>query len=456
MYLQIDKKWMLSAQHFRNMNFISKFFSAFSIFFFHRYFQGFIQGHSDLNKEEWSLLSELADLPDERYTNKFENAFAAIIGKGECISFAAGRMAFYALLKHLRIGYGDDVILTGFTCSVMVNALIRTDANIIYCDINNETFGTSVSSVKSCISPNTKMIIAQHSFGIPCDIVELSKLSNDNNIFLLEDCAIALGSTKNGTVIGNFGDAAIFSTDHSKPINTFSGGLLYSNNQNLIEKIKQKREKIAELPKEKTQAILKRIKFESKYCNSRNYHKLPLLDAIGALVRRVRGRYIVSPFLDEDQDLGVSKTYPYPAKLPSFLAYLGLLQLQKWPSVSSKRKENLCSFINWAKTHKMEKYLPGAYFRDENKIIPLRIVWSHPDGENIRKKIGKLIDIEQIWFLSPIISSNTTLNLIGYLSGSCPIAEKACQGIINLPISISDSSTEILIKRLVSDEVAGK
>jgi perosamine synthetase len=438
------------------MKYISKLISAISIFIFHKHFQGFVQGHTDLKKKEWSRLSDLLDHPEEKYTQKFEKAFALVIGEGECVSFAAGRMAFYALLKHLCIGEGDDVILTGFTCSVMVNALIRTGANIIYCDIDQETFGTSTSSVKSCISDKTKMIIAQHSFGIPCDIVKLSKLSKEKEIFLLEDCAIALGSSINNTAIGNFGDAAIFSTDHSKPINTFSGGLLYSNNQNLTEKIKQERGKIAELPKEKTQAILKRIKFESKYCNSRHYHKLPLLDVIETLVRRMRGRSYVSPYLDEDQELVNSKTYPYPAKLPSFLAYLGLLQLQKWPSVASKRKEDLERFINWAKIHNMEKWLPEAYFREETNIIPLRIVWSHPDGESIRKKIGNLIDIGQIWFLSPIISSNTKLDKFGYLPGSCTIAEKACRGIINFPISFSDSSAELFTRRLVSDGDAGK
>jgi perosamine synthetase len=438
------------------MNFISRFISALYIFMFHKHFQGFIQGHASLKKEEWSLLSELLDHPDEKYTHKFEDAFASIIGDGECVSFAAARMAFYALLLHLRIGKGDDVILTGFTCSVMVNALIRTGANIIYCDIDQETFGTSASSVKSCISDNTKMIIAQHSFGIPCDIIELSKLSKERGIFLLEDCAIALGSTINGTVIGNFGDAAIFSTDHSKPINTFSGGLLYSNNQTLTVKIKQESEKIPEIPKEKSQAILKRIVFESKYCNSSNYHKLPLLDAIEALVRRMKGKFFVSPYLDEDQELGTSKTYPYPAKLPSFLAYLGLLQLQKWPSVASKRKENLNSFINWAKIHKVEKWLPDAYFSEGTNIIPLRIVWSQPDGESIRKKIAKLIDVRQIWFLTPIISSNIKLDKFGYEPGSCPTAEKVSRGIINLPISFSDSSAGFLIKSLVSEGDAGK
>lgn len=431
------------------MNFISRLLSAISIATVHKNFQGFIPGHKELNEEEWANLTDLFEKPDKKYIKQYEHAFQSVIGDGECLSFASGRMAFYALLKHLQIREGDDVILTGFTCSVMVNAVIRAGANVVYCDIDRNTFGTSAASVRECITEKTRMIIAQHSFGIPCNIVELSLIAAESEIFLLEDCAIALGSTVNGTAIGNFGDAAIFSTDHSKPINTFTGGLLYSTNQKLILKIRQESKNIPDLPAEKLQAIMKRIVFESKYCNSCNYHKLPLLEVIGSLVRKLKNKTVVSPYLDEDQNLGISKTYPYPANLPSFLAYLGLLQLQQWSFVAKKRKEKLDRFIILATAHKMDKFLPAAYFSEDIKIIPLRIVWSVQSGKSFRKKISNFVDTGQIWFLSPIISTNSTLSQFGYLLGTCTNAEEICQGMINLPLTLSDSTTELIIKKQV-------
>ena len=65
------------------------------------------------------------------------------------------------------------------------------------------------------------MIIAQHNFGIPCQIEEIQKLCIKEKIFLIEDCALTLCSKVNGFLVGNFGDASIYSFDHTKPLKLF-------------------------------------------------------------------------------------------------------------------------------------------------------------------------------------------------------------------------------------------
>ena len=89
----------------------------------------------------------------------------------------------------------------------------------------------------------TKLIIVQHTFGIPSEIIEIIEFSKKRKIRVLEDCAISFGSSVNGEILGNFGDAAIFSTDHSKPINTIVGGILYSKNKKVIEKVRRIRDR---------------------------------------------------------------------------------------------------------------------------------------------------------------------------------------------------------------------
>ena len=134
-------------------------------------------------------------------------------------------MGFFVLMKVLGIGSGDEVVLCGSTCSVMPNAILKVGAKPVYSDVDKNTFGSCPRSIEACITPNTKLVVAQHSFGIPCDIDVIEKFCKDNGIFLVEDCALALGSKLREKNVGTFGDAAIFSTDHSKPINTIIGGL---------------------------------------------------------------------------------------------------------------------------------------------------------------------------------------------------------------------------------------
>ena len=129
---------------------------------------------------------------DSSIQEEFEDKFSKLIGSGYGVSFATGRMGFYALLKLLKIGKDDEVILLGSTCSVMVNAILRCNATPIYSDINTENYGSDKESILLKISKNTKMIIAQHSFGIPCDILKIKELAAQET-FYFEDCALTIG-----------------------------------------------------------------------------------------------------------------------------------------------------------------------------------------------------------------------------------------------------------------------
>ena len=177
---------------------------------------------------------------ESNYRELYQKEFSRLVGEGDSIALASGRMAFYLILEYLKIKKNDEIIVLGFNCSVMINAILKFDAKPIYSDISKENFGSELTSIKKQFSSKTKVIVAQHSFGIPCDIDKIKEFCVDNNIFLIEDCALTFGSKFKDKNVGNFGDAAIFSSDHSKPINTLIGGVLYSNNKRLIDEIKKK------------------------------------------------------------------------------------------------------------------------------------------------------------------------------------------------------------------------
>jgi len=347
-------------------------------------------------------------------------------------------------MKIEGIGVGDEVVLQGATCSVMVNAVLRTGAKPIFADIDPNTFGSSAKAIREVLSSRTKMIVAQHSFGIPCDIKPIVELAKNNSIYLLEDCALTLGSTIGGVVCGNFGDAALFSTDHSKPLNTLIGGLIYTKNTKLFEKLKRFHKESDHLPNTKQKALWEQLLYERKYCRPDRYGRMQLINIL-----RSRLKLNNSPFLDEDfgADTSSDTSYPYPAKLPTFLAALGLLEIKRWQETVKLRKELLEKLLNILGGNSNDD-IPSAYFDSYRNIIPLRLAWAPKNGTNIRNQLSKLICTSWTWFMKPIVATTEPLNKFGYKRGDCLVSERIGNRMVNLPCNLSSGWSEELQEQL--------
>ena len=204
-------------------------------------------------------LKYYSSLDQNNLVNKFETMFINLIGNQNILSFASARMGFFHLLKALDIKKGDEIIICSGTCSVMINSIIRSGASPIYSDIDPYTLGSSETEISKKISNKTKMIIAQHNFGIPCKIEEIQRLCALNQIFLLEDCALTLQSKVNGLSVGSFGDAAIYSFDHTKPLNCFTGGILSMKDNILFSRAKRLYLDVGDISKIKQSKMIKRF-----------------------------------------------------------------------------------------------------------------------------------------------------------------------------------------------------
>jgi perosamine synthetase len=404
---------------------------------------GFIQGHIHLVKNGTDEIKKLVGVEANQVVIDYEKRFAKLIGDGEAVSYAAARMGFYELMRLQGIGRGHEVILLGATCAVMVNAVMRAEATPIFSDIDPNTFGSSCHSIKASISSKTRMIVAQHSFGIPCDIEPIVKLAKENNIFLLEDCALTMGSKINGISVGNFGDAALFSTDHGKPLNTLIGGLIYTRNKNLADSLRISQLGCPELSLARQKALWRRLLLEAKYCVPLRYGRMSLLDMIRSCKKKLINAE--GDFLSEDFGLGRHSSYPYPAKLPAFLAALGLIEISRWTKVANERSILLIELINVLDDSLGESSLPNAYRNKALQIVPLRLVWSCSDGVNIRKAIQHFIHVPWTWFLQPIIATNESLENFGYKFGSCPISEQVGPNMVNIPCIFGGQDGDKLI-----------
>jgi perosamine synthetase len=406
---------------------------------------GFVEGHNHIFEPQQAELTRLVEQPDHDVVKVFEKQFAQLIGDGQCVSFAAARMAFFALMKTIGIGPGAEVVLPGTTCAVMVNAVLRIGATPIYADIDAETFGSGASGIHKCLSSRTRLIVAQHSFGIPCDVHDIAELACAHGIYLLEDCALTLDSRIGDIPVGNFGDAAIFSTDHSKPLNTFIGGLIYSRKTTLLAKIRLIRNSSEEISIQKSRVILKRILFEHKYFNPQNYRRSFLYDRVGNIISKLTPRQIISPSLNSDFNTKMMPAdYNYPAQFPSFLAQLGIEELDRWPKYRKDRatllRQLVLLFSNYG--------LASCYKDPHKEIIPLRFVYLDQTPPTEKKRLRQIIHTPWIWFETPIVPLKEPLENYQYTLGVCPNAERIGRGIINIPCNLSAKDMKQLIQQL--------
>ena len=329
----------------------------------------------------------------------------------------------------------------------MANAILRVGAKPIYADICPKTFGTCPSSVKKLVTHNTKVIVAQHSFGIPCDIVEIAKIAKDKGIFLIEDCALSFDSSLSGVQVGLFGDAALFSFDHTKPISTLIGGMICTNS-NLGKRLKLIQMKSPELPIIKRRLLFKKLRFEKKFCNPNNFSKYQVIELLEAKLRSILN--LPTPFLTEDSSsvLGSKSTYPYPAKMPEFISCLGRIELERWRFVKKERQKILKKYIDFLDSFDCNVAVKGTYCDLNRSIVPLRFVWRCNNGIQVRREMEKFLQIERIWFTKPIVDTTEPLEYFQYVKGSCPVSESLEDSIINLPTSISLVQADILIDKL--------
>ena len=109
------------------------------------------------------------------------------------------------------------MLITGFTCEVVPNAVINAGYTPIYVDINPINYCMDPTVVEKLITKKTKVIIIQHTFGIPAQIEELIDIAKKYNLYIIEDCAVSLGSKYKGKLTGTFGDASIFHSNYQKP-----------------------------------------------------------------------------------------------------------------------------------------------------------------------------------------------------------------------------------------------
>lgn len=173
-----------------------------------------------------------------RYVTQFEDVFSKMHNKNEALAVSNGTVALQLALLSLGIGEGDEVIVPNITFAASINAVLHCNATPVLCEIDPETWCIDCNEIEKLITSRTKAIMPVHLYGQVCEMNDLSTLARTHELFIIEDCAEAIGSLYNEHPVGSFSDAATFSFFGNKTISTGEGGMVLFRNPEIAQKAK--------------------------------------------------------------------------------------------------------------------------------------------------------------------------------------------------------------------------
>lgn len=167
---------------------------------------------------------------------QFEREFAKWIGTKYAIATNNGTTALTVALKAGGIEAGDEVIVPAVTFVASATAVILANAVPIFVDIDPDTYQISPEAVETAITDKTKAIMPVHYGGYPADMDRIMQTAKKYKLLVIEDAAEAHGSEWKGKKVGSIGDMGCFSFQMGKPLTCGEGGIIVTNNENLMNK----------------------------------------------------------------------------------------------------------------------------------------------------------------------------------------------------------------------------
>lgn len=275
-----------------------------------------------------------------RYAKEFEISFAEKMQQKHCLLVNSGSsanlIAFTSLtsdlLKSRKILPGDEVITVAAGFPTTVNPIVQSGAIPVFVDVDLETFNIQADKIEDAISDKTKAIMLAHTLGNPFDLAKVKAIAEKHNLFLIEDCCDAVGSTYDGKMVGTFGDFATTSFYPAHHITMGEGGAVLTNNP-LLKRI----------------AISMRDWGRDCFCD-------PGCD--NTCGKRFKVQY-------GDLPAGYDHKYVYShigynLKVTDMQAAIGVAQLKKLDAFIQARKDNFKKLYNGLKAYEEYLILPKA------------------------------------------------------------------------------------------------
>jgi dTDP-4-amino-4,6-dideoxygalactose transaminase len=167
-----------------------------------------------------------------------ESAFAKHHAAKHAIACSSGTAAIHSSLIALGVSPGDEVIVTPITDMGSIIPILFQGAVPVFADLDPHTYNLSIQSVRRCVTPKTRAILAVHLGGNACDLAALESIADEHHLLLIEDCAQAFGCQYQNKSVGTFGRAGCFSFNEYKHISCGDGGMIITDDDALAGRLR--------------------------------------------------------------------------------------------------------------------------------------------------------------------------------------------------------------------------
>jgi dTDP-4-amino-4,6-dideoxygalactose transaminase len=310
-----------------------------------------------------------------------EEELAAMLGAKHAIACASGTDALILSLMAAEIGPGDEVITTPFSFIATAGSIAHVGAKPVFVDIDPVSYNIDASSIPNAITERTRAIMPVHLFGNPANMNPIMEIGRERGLLVIEDAAQAIGSRYKGQAIGTIGDFGCFSFFPSKNLGgAGDGGLITTNRDGMAERLRMLR----------VHGGKKKYHHDILGTNSR-------LDTLQAAILRVKARHL---------DEWTRRREAHANRYRQVFQELQLKSVVTPPAVPEAEMR-----------HVYNQFTIRCRFRDalqdflKSRDVPTEIYY--PLCLHLQPAFGYL----------------------GYQAGNCPLAEKASQEVLSLPVS---------------------
>ncbi len=353
------------------------------------------------------------------------------------VSFNSGRSTLLAILKVFGVGGGSEVLVQAFTCVAVPNSVLWAGAKPVYVDID-KTLNLDPEDLGKKITPNSRAVIVQHTFGIPAQIEKILTIARNHHLLVIEDCAHSLGVTYQGRKVGTWGDAAFFSFGRDKVASSVFGGMGIIREKYKVqaEKLRKYQEK---LPFPSSFWIFQQLFHPLAFSVILTSYNIWLGKILLWLLQRLH--LLSLPVYSQEKRGGRPEIFP--SRFPNALAILLLKQLSKLEKYSEQRTNSGNYYQSQLSGRGDVKLLPGVegaiYLRFPLLVAkPLAIMQR-------AKRQGILLGN---WYTHLIDPVGVELKRLGYVEGSCPRAESIAGQILNLPTLLDREAAAKVVSSL--------
>lgn len=351
--------------------------------------------------------------------------------------YLSGRAGLYHIIKSLDLPKGSEVLVTGFTCEAVVLPIIANNCTPKYIDIDDLDYSISPNRIPPSVSKHTRVLLIQHTFGLPPRRDHLLLLAQKNNWIVIED--LAHGYQKDIFAHDKVQTIKLLSFGRSKSYSSVFGGAVVTSDSTIKIKFSNENRKLRQVG---TPELIKFLNYKPLVMIIKSTYSFL---NIGKVLHKilVRSKMLV-PEISDKEKRGEYDPY-FDMGLPNALAILLSHQLNKYEAKYKNRQLAVKTY-----RHALKSKLKDDYSLTRFPILV-------KNREACLKECRSYGLFLGTWYTQPVAPASLNLKKVMYERGSCPVAEKICDHIVNLPTFVTKEQAkdiaEIIKPHLLHEDV---